>query len=223
MQKKTTKPQTKPPVDREAVRVLAIELGAREAARKTGVNENTILSWSRRYKWNLPKRTGGPKTIQLQSKPGDILIASHRDLETTTKTALMQTAAKAATKTAQNPPLDVTNTSQFRDLANSATRIFGWNTKAGPQAQFNQVVISQEQLREIGMLRDKMTPEESEEVSRKLSEMTPEEMEKLGRNARELLARERNMEQPKLPPTPSAPEIYEVTIRGDGGGVKTKP
>jgi hypothetical protein len=84
-------------------------------------------------------------------------------------------------------------------------------------------VISQEQLREIGMLRDKMTPEESEEVSRKLSEMTPEEMEKFGRNARELLARERNMEQPKLPPTASGPEIYEVTIRGDGGGVKTKP
>src|SRR6201999_1869816 len=37
-------------------------------------------------------------------------------------------------------------------------------------------------------------------------------------NARELLARDRNMEQPKLPPTPSAPEIYEVTIRCDNGG-----
>jgi hypothetical protein len=50
------------------------------------------------------------------------------------------------------------------------------------------------------MLRDKMAPEENEEVSRKLSEMTPEEMEEFGRKARELLARERNMEQPKLPP-----------------------
>jgi transposase-like protein len=46
--KKTTKPQTKPPVDREAVRILAIELGAREAARKLGLNENTVLSWARR-------------------------------------------------------------------------------------------------------------------------------------------------------------------------------
>jgi hypothetical protein len=221
--KKTTKPQTKPPVDREAVRILAIELGAREAARKLGLNENTVLSWARRENWNLPKRTGGPQAITLQSKPGDVLIASHRELEGATKTGLMVTAAKAAAHAAQKPPLDVSNTSQFRDLATSSGRIFGWNTKAGPQAQFNQVVISQEQLREIGMLRDKMTPEESEEVSRKLSEMTPEEMEKFGRNARELLARERNMEQPKLPPTPSAPEIYEVTIRGDGGGVKTKP
>jgi hypothetical protein len=78
-------------------------------------------------------------------------------------------------------------------------------------------------LQKIGILRDKATPEESEEASRKLSEMTPKEMERFGRNARELLAREPNMEEPKLPPTPSAPKIYEVTIRGDGGGVKTKP
>ena len=35
MQKETSKPQTKLPVDREAVRVLAIELGAREAARRS--------------------------------------------------------------------------------------------------------------------------------------------------------------------------------------------
>jgi len=40
MQNETTKPQTKPPVDREAVRVLAIELGAREAARRLGLNRN---------------------------------------------------------------------------------------------------------------------------------------------------------------------------------------
>jgi hypothetical protein len=35
--KTTTKPQTKAPIDREAVRVLAIELGARQAARRLGV------------------------------------------------------------------------------------------------------------------------------------------------------------------------------------------
>jgi hypothetical protein len=228
MQKKGTKTQTNPQVDWEAVRVLAIELGAREAARRLGIKESTVLSRARRDRWNLPKRKGGAtlkkaSAITLQSKPGDVLIASHKELEGATKTGLMLTAAKAATKAAQKPPLEVVNTSQFRDLANSSSRIFGWNTKAGPQTQFNQVVISQEQLREIGMLRDKMTPEESEEVSRKLSEMTPQEMEEFGRKARELLARARNMEQPKLPPTPSGPVTYEVTIRGDGGGVKTKP
>jgi len=38
------KPHTKPTVDRESVRVLAIELGAREAARRLGLNPNTVLS-----------------------------------------------------------------------------------------------------------------------------------------------------------------------------------
>src|SRR5262245_22423192 len=123
--KKTTKPQTKPPVDREAVRVLAITLGAREAARKLGLNENTVLSWARRENWNLPNRSGGPSAITLQSKPGDVLIASHKELEGATKTGLMLTAAKAATQAAQKPPLDVSNTSQLRDLANSSSRIFG--------------------------------------------------------------------------------------------------
>jgi hypothetical protein len=133
----------------------------------------------------------------------------------------MLTAAKAATKAAQNPPLDVKNTSQLRDLATSSSRIFGWSTKAGPQTQFNQVVIGQEQLREIGMLRDKMTPEEKEEVSKRLA--TPEGQEEARRIGRELQERARNMEQPKLPATPPEPAVtYEVTIRGDGGGVKVR-
>ncbi len=42
-------------------------------------------------------------------------------------TALMQTTAKAATHAAQKPPLEVSNTSQLRDLAQSAVRIFGWD------------------------------------------------------------------------------------------------
>jgi len=53
MKEKITKPQAKPTVDREAVRVLAIELGAREAARRLGLKEGTVLSWASRYKWNL--------------------------------------------------------------------------------------------------------------------------------------------------------------------------
>jgi hypothetical protein len=163
MQKKKTKPQTRPSLDREAIRVLAIELGAREAARRTGVNENTILSWSRRYKWNLPKRTGGPKTIELQSKPGDVLIASHKELEGATKTGLMLTAAKAATKAAQKPPLDVSNTSQLRDLAQSAARIFGWG-EDGMTVHANQaLIVTQEQLEQIRQLRAVPEPEQLQE------------------------------------------------------------
>jgi hypothetical protein len=48
-----------------------------------------------------------------------------------------------------------------------------------------------------------------------------ESKRKGGRDRGELLAREWNMEQPKLPPTPPAPAITcEVKIRGDGRGVE---
>jgi hypothetical protein len=138
----------------------------------------------------------------------------------------MLTAAKAATHAAQKPPLDVSTTSQFRDLATSSSRIFGWNTKAAPQAQFNQVVISQEQLREIGMLRESVEEEEEtpEEVKERIERLgTPEGQEELRRTASEWLGRAQNMEQPTLPPaSPPGPVTYEVKIRGDGQGVEIR-
>ena len=150
--------QNKPPVDREAVRVLAIELGAREAARRLNLNPNTVLSWARRYDWKLPHRRDigrpaiNPSALSLQS--GDVLLDEHKRLEGQTKTALMQTAAKAATHAARKPPLDVSNTAQFRDLAASAARIFGWDKSDKPGVQLNQqFVISQEQLEQIRQLR----------------------------------------------------------------------
>jgi hypothetical protein len=39
--------------------------------------------------------------------------------------------AQAAAHVAQKPPLEVSNTSQFRDLVASAARVFGWDK--GPQ------------------------------------------------------------------------------------------
>jgi hypothetical protein len=38
-------------VDRNAVRVLASAVGLREAARQTGIPENTVLAWSAREGW----------------------------------------------------------------------------------------------------------------------------------------------------------------------------
>ena len=52
----------------------------------------------------------------------------------------------------------------------------------------------------------------------------PEGLEELQKIGTELQESRQNMEQPQLPPAPPGPpETYEVTIRGDGGGVKVKP
>jgi hypothetical protein len=90
-------------------------------------------------------------------------LQEHKALEATTKSALMQTAAKAATHAAQKPPLDVSNTSHLRDLAASAARIFGWDSDK-PGVQLNQqFVISQEQLEQIRQLRAVPEPEQLEQ------------------------------------------------------------
>jgi hypothetical protein len=168
--KKTTKPQTKPPVDREAVRVLAIELGAREAARRLGLNPNTVLSWAKRDNWKLPSRKGGAtkasaNAITLRSKPGDVLLQTHKELEERTKSGLAQATARAAEAAAEAAePLPVSNTSHLRDLAASAARIFGWDKTDKPGVQLNQqIVISADQLEQIRQLRAVPEPEQLQE------------------------------------------------------------
>ena len=69
----TTKSHSKPPVSREAVRMLAVSIGAREAARRLGMNESTLLSWSHRLKWKLPRRKVGRPPLDLKVSPSDVL------------------------------------------------------------------------------------------------------------------------------------------------------
>src|SRR5437773_846020 len=78
MQNETTKPQTKRPVSREAVRILAFSIGAREAARRLGIKESTLLSWSHRLKWKLPRHKVGRPPLDLKVSPSDVLLEYKR-------------------------------------------------------------------------------------------------------------------------------------------------
>jgi transposase len=74
----TTKSQTKRPVSREAVRILAFSIGAREAARRLGIKESTLLSWSHRLKWKLPRHKVGRPPLDLKVSPSDVLLEYKR-------------------------------------------------------------------------------------------------------------------------------------------------
>ena len=134
MKKQTKKPQTKLPVDREAVRVSAVELGAREAARRLDLNPNTVLSWAKRDNWKLPYRKGGAtkasaSAITLQSKPGDVLIATHEERGSRTKTALARVVAASAEQAADQP-LPVQSVTALRDLVQARAKLFGWDVRS---------------------------------------------------------------------------------------------
>ena len=51
------------------------------------------------------------------------MIAAHDELEDATKTALMQTLAKAAQQVAGKEALDISNAAQLRDVCLAAARI----------------------------------------------------------------------------------------------------
>ena len=128
------KPQAK--VNKEAFRMLATEIGLNAACRKLDVPINTGKSWARRGGWKLPKRNGGrpERTLSATSATSlhpvaDALVATHKELEAGTKTALMQTLHQASQAVARKGPLDISNMGQFRDACLSAARMFGWDGK----------------------------------------------------------------------------------------------
>jgi hypothetical protein len=82
-----------------------------------------------------------------------VLIATHEELETRTKSGLARAATKAAEQAAQQDGATNLNCSgKLRDLASAAARVFGWDS-GKPNGQFNQLVVTQEQLEQIRALR----------------------------------------------------------------------
>jgi hypothetical protein len=72
------------PVNKEAFKMLALEIGLNAACRKLGVPIPTGKSWARRGGWKLPKRSGGrpcrtlPESSASTLHPvADALVSTH--------------------------------------------------------------------------------------------------------------------------------------------------
>lgn len=70
-------------VDKEALRVLVVAIGPREAARQMGLNENTVLAWANRGNWlastrPTPAENPLPASMQPRAitaiKPSEALL-----------------------------------------------------------------------------------------------------------------------------------------------------
>jgi len=150
-------------VNKEAFRMLALEIELNAACRKLRVPIPTGKSWARRGGWKLPKRTGGRPCRSLSASSAsslhpiaDALVSTHGELDSRTKTALAQATARAAEAAAEAAnPLPVSNTAQLRDLAASAARVFGWDKAPRTNVQVNTgFKLTMEQLEEIRALCD---------------------------------------------------------------------
>ncbi len=119
------------PIDKEAVRLLAIEIGVREAARRLGLNEDRVCKWSERGKWfSTPTHINASATIVSSvSKPGDILVNELARLEGETRTSLARSAAQLA-RQGENAKLEASG--HVRNAAQVAQIAFKWRDDEKP-------------------------------------------------------------------------------------------
>jgi hypothetical protein len=185
-----TKTKDAQPVNKEAFKMLASEIGLNAAARKLGIPIPTAKSWKRRGKWKLPRRTGGRPGRSLaashqldanrdanQMPIANVLDATHKELEGATKTALMQTLSKAAKKVARKQALDVSNTAQLRDICLAAARMFGWGGDGKATVTVNAekavIVCDEGRLNEIREQRQRLLEAEKPATGRTVEAAIP--------------------------------------------------
>ncbi len=111
-------------VNKEAVRLLVIQHGQREAARIAGLNEDTVCSWAKRYDWSVASkpqaRTGN---TQLVAQIADELGEHERK----TKLGLAKYASDKAAELAERGKL--TDSGHFKNVAGGASIVHRWDAK----------------------------------------------------------------------------------------------
>ncbi len=123
------------PIEREAVRLLAIEIGLRPAARKLGLNEDTVCSWAKRETWFASP--ANPQTLQApQAKPGDVLQATLQARKQESRAKLSEYQVRAATEAAAHrEPLKITR--QVNDLASIHAKVWPEEQTSGNSFSLN--------------------------------------------------------------------------------------
>ena len=136
------------PINKEAFKMLATEVGLNEAARRLGVPIPTAKSWAQRGKWNLPRRKGGgrPKAYPVSSQHpvADALAASREELLDAASTAILVMIAKTATRAAKKGALDVETVAELSQLANALSRARGDKSEVNVAVDARTVVVTEE-------------------------------------------------------------------------------
>lgn len=137
-------------VNREAVRVLVLAVGVREAARQMGLNEDTVSAWSARGKWleafRKPSPTP-PKSMQQivpkhVSKLASNASTAPEALENVlkrngeaTRLSLSKAARKGASALAAGTPDKVLRHHKaLQSLVTASAKVDGWGAQEGNQA-----------------------------------------------------------------------------------------
>jgi hypothetical protein len=165
MQETKTKKNNRQPVNKEAFKMLAMEIGLNAACRKLGVPIPTGKSWARRGKWKLPKRKGGRPGRALTASNAsslhpiaDALDATSKERELATRSQLEQAAQNwAAAAVAAQP--NVPTAAAFAAVMSGIAKLFGWD-RPGATLTINSdktvIVCDEGRLAEIRKQRQRL-------------------------------------------------------------------
>ncbi len=136
-------------IDREAIRLLAIEHGVREAARMTGLNEDRVRQWSSRYQWLHAKTPHDKEAVtNVTTLPADAHLHELQAHERETRLSLARSARKLATE-AESAELG--QSSHVLNVAKTAAVVHKWGDEK-QNVSFSLNVLN------LNMLREDETP-----------------------------------------------------------------
>lgn len=128
-------------VDREAVRVLVVALGARPAARQMGIPEDTVLAWSARFGWlegtkptqALPKSMQPKTAIGASVAPAEALADAMENLSERSKLGFLKASARVAEHLADenDPEMLLARAKAASGWAKTAALAGGWSNGSG--------------------------------------------------------------------------------------------
>ncbi len=109
-------------VNKEAIRLLVVQHGQREAARLAGLNENTVRSWAMRYGWSTATNTQPNGHSPLVQQVASELAK----LENETRSSLARSAARLAKR---SESADLEQSGHVHNVAKTAAIVHKWDTK----------------------------------------------------------------------------------------------
>ena len=205
-------------VNKEAFRMLAIEIGLNAACRKLNVPIPTGKSWARRGGWKLPKRPGGrpQRTIEASSLHpiADALDATHKELADTARTSILQAVANAAKLVAKKPGLDVTTVAQLRDLASALVRLCD-NGKPAVTVYSDKTMIVCDEKRRAELIEQRQRLLEAESQGKVIADTVRQHQELNGKRDGEAVGRKTAAAAPVALPAPETHSDVNVGAGND--------
>lgn len=140
-------------ITREEVKLLAITVGVRQAARQLGLSEERVLKWSQRGHWfkqpdpiQLPPTMRQAEVLTVR-KPSDVLTEQLADDSNQTKLSLSRSLRRGATALEAMPAEVVfTGADKVKHLVGSASQLHQWEAKTDSHQDIHIGVLANQAM-----------------------------------------------------------------------------